>query len=383
MSLDLKQIINTSQVLVVVGSGGVGKTTSASGLALFAAREGKSVALLTIDPAKRLAQALGLQSLNNKPQSLATELTSPGNVDAMMLEPSETFDNLISQAVQTDALRKKLLANRLYQLIARTLGGMQEYMAVEKLYDLVDQKKYDLIVIDTPPSVNALVFLDAPRRMYTFFSETIVRFFIKEKEKKRKGILGKMKDKAGEIAINVLRKTLSDSFMDDLMEMATAFQSLFAAFRKRGEVVEKILRAKETNFVIVTGPDPLRVSEAEDYSHILKKLGVRPDLWIVNRVHESPEKDVRFDEAEVMAWVKEFEETAPPQMAPLEGRQLCSELNSAIELALDLKRRDDRGLLEIQKLLGKASLIKVEAFTDEVEDGQAVEQFIKALRRYD
>jgi anion-transporting ArsA/GET3 family ATPase len=108
----------------------------------------------------------------------------------MMLEPSETFDNLISQAVQTDALRKKLLANRLYQLIARTLGGMQEYMAVEKLYDLVDQKKYDLIVIDTPPSVNALVFLDAPRRMYTFFSETIVRFFVKEKEKKKKRSFG-------------------------------------------------------------------------------------------------------------------------------------------------------------------------------------------------
>jgi anion-transporting ArsA/GET3 family ATPase len=192
-----------------------------------------------------------------------------------------------------------------------------------------------------------------------------------------------MKDKAGEIAINVLRKTLSDSFMDDLMEMATAFQSLFAAFRKRGEVVEKILRAKETNFVIVTGPDPLRVSEAEDYSHILKKLGVRPDLWIVNRVHESPENDVRFDESEVMAWVKEFEETAPATTAPIEGRQLCSELNTAIELALDLKHRDDRGLSEIQNLIGKASLIKVEAFTDEVEDGQAVEQFIKALHRYD
>jgi anion-transporting ArsA/GET3 family ATPase len=380
--VDLKHLIHTSQVLVVVGSGGVGKTTSASGLALFAAREGKRVALLTIDPAKRLAQALGLESLNNTPQSLAADLTAPGDVAAMMLEPSETFDNLISQAVQTDALRERLLANRLYQLIARTLGGMQEYMAVEKLYDLVEQKKFDLIVIDTPPSVNALVFLDAPRRMYTFFSETIVRFFVKENEIKKKGLLGKMKDKAGEIAINVLRKTLSDSFMDDLMEMATAFQSLFAAFRLRGEVVEKILRAKETNFVIVTGPDPLRVSEAEDYSHILRKLGVRPDLWIVNRVHESPKEDVRFNAEEVNAWLSEFEKTAPETTAPIDGNQLCSELNTAIELALDLKHRDDRGLSEIQKLLGKASLIQVEAFTDEVEDGKAVEQFIKALKRY-
>ena len=103
--MDLKQLIHTSQVLVVVGSGGVGKTTSASGLALFAAREGKRVALLTIDPAKRLAQALGLESLNNTPQSLAPDLTAPGDVAAMMLEPSETFDNLISQAVQTGALR--------------------------------------------------------------------------------------------------------------------------------------------------------------------------------------------------------------------------------------------------------------------------------------
>ena len=381
--MELKELIQTSQVLVVVGSGGVGKTTSAAGLALFAAREGKKVALLTIDPAKRLAQALGLDHLNNMPQPLDTGLTAPGQVAAMMLEPSETFDNLISQAVQTDALREKLLANRLYQLIARTLGGMQEYMAVEKLYDLVNQQKYDLIVIDTPPSVNALVFLDAPRRMYTFFSETIVRFFVKESENKRKGLLGKMKDKAGEIAINVLRKTLSDSFMDDLMEMATAFQSLFAAFRKRGEVVERILRAKETNFVIVTGPDPLRVSEAADYSHILRKLGVRPDLWIVNRVHESPQSDVRFTPSEVTSWLEEFAGSRPDLTASIDGPQLCLELNTAIELALDLKHRDDKGLSEIQKLLGKASLIKVEAFTDEVEDGQAVEQFIKALRRYD
>ena len=206
--MTLQKIIEQSRILVVVGSGGVGKTTSASGLALYAAREGKKVALLTIDPAKRLAEALGLESLNNTPQALAERMTQPGRVEAMMLEPSETFDNLISQSVQTDALRERLLSNRLYQLIARTLGGMQEYMAVEKLYDLVNQKKYDLIVIDTPPSVNALVFLDAPRRMYTFFLKRLWKFFVKEQENKKKGFIKKIKDKAGEYS-GVLRKTLS------------------------------------------------------------------------------------------------------------------------------------------------------------------------------
>jgi len=377
--MDLHNIIHQSRILVVVGSGGVGKTTSASGLALYAAREGKKVALLTIDPAKRLAEALGLESLNNKPQELAVELTQPGKVEAMMLEPSETFDNLISQAVQTDSLRNRLLGNRLYQLIARTLGGMQEYMAVEKLYDLVEQNKYDLIVIDTPPSVNALVFLDAPRRMYTFFSEKIVKFFVKEHEKKKKGLIKKLKDKAGEIAIGVLRKTLSDSFMDDLMEMATAFQSLFGAFRKRGEVVEKLLRAQSTNFVIVTGPDPLRVDEADDYVKALRKLNVQPDLWIVNKVHETPIAKVVFDEQEIQKWLRaanSFDEDISNQKT----HTLCHELNRAAALAYDLRSRDDSGLQTIKALLGKGSLVKIEAFTEEVEDGQAVEQFIKALR---
>ena len=169
--------------------------------------------------------------------------------------------------------------------------------------------------------------------------------------------------------------------MDDLMEMATAFQSLFGAFRKRGEVVEKLLRAQSTNFVIVTGPDPLRVDEADDYVKALRKLNVQPDLWIVNKVHETPLTRVVFEEQEIHKWLSaanSLDDGIPDKKT----QTLCHELNRAAALAYDLKARDDIGLQTINALLGKGSLIKIEAFTEEVEDGQAVEQFISALREH-
>ena len=218
--------------------------------------------------------------------------------------------------------------------------------------------------------------------MYTFFSEKIVKFFVKEQENKKKGFIKKIKDKAGEITIGVLRKTLSDSFMDDLMEMATAFQSLFGAFRQRGEVVEQLLRAQDTNFVIVTGPDPLRVNEATDYIHALDKLRVNPDLWIVNRVHESPSENVVFKYDDVAGWLSSVDLDNQSQNAEKDIKTLCDDLNQAARLAFDLKQRDDRGLQTIERLLGTGALVKVEAFTEEVEDGQAVEQFIRALRAH-
>ncbi|MBL93179.1 MAG: hypothetical protein CMH56_15370 [Myxococcales bacterium] len=380
--LSVKKIISESQIVVVVGSGGVGKTTSACGLALASARTGKKVALLTIDPAKRLAQALGLDALNNQPQALHADLVGEGAVDAMMLEPAETFDNLIRSAVATEALGEKLLKNRLYQLIARTLGGMQEYMAVEKLYDLTESQRYDMIVVDTPPSVNALVFLDAPRRMYTFFSDKIVRFFVRE-EKKKSNFIKRMKDKVGDVAISVLRKTLSETFMDDLIEMATAFQSLFVTFRRRGETVERLLRARGTNFVLVTGPDPLRVQEASDYLTILRQLGVDPNLWIVNRVHCSPDKECSFEDSDVQEWIDAFSPEEEAAFADMNATSLCKEFNAAAQLATDLKQRDDLGLRQIKQLIGGTPMIRVEAFTEEVEDGQAVEQFVQALNSFD
>ena len=371
-----------TSIAVVVGSGGVGKTTSACGLALASARKGKRVALLTIDPAKRLAQALGLEALSNQPQALAQDFVGSGSVDAMMLEPSETFDQLIRSAVATEALGEKLLKNRLYQLIARTLGGMQEYMAVEKLHALVKSNNYDLIVVDTPPSVNALVFLDAPRRMYTFFSDRIVRFFVRE-ENRKKNFISRMKDKVGDVAISVLRKTLSETFMDDLIEMATAFQSLFVTFRERGESVEAMLRAKGTRFVFVTGPDPLRVKEAADYSAILKARGVTPSLWIVNRVHRSPLTTCSFNLEDVETWLGQLELASGAEEPDISASELCAELNRAAQLASDLKQRDDRGLEQIHQLVGATPLISIEAFTEEVEDGQAVEQFVRALFNFD
>jgi len=227
-----------------------------------------------------------------------------------------------------------------------------------------------------------LVFLDAPRRMYTFFSDKIVRFFVRN-ENKKTNFIKRMKDKVGDVAISVLRKTLSATFMDDLIEMATAFQSLFVTFRRRGESVERLLRAKGTNFVLVTGPDPLRVREASDYLAILRKLGIDPNLWIVNRVHCSPEKAYSFEDRDVQEWLDASDPKSENLLAEMDATNLCEEFNTAAQLATDLKQRDDLGLSQIQKLIGGTPMIQVEAFTEEVEDGQAVEQFVQALHAFD
>src|SRR5688572_29609146 len=245
----------TSKLVVAVGSGGVGKTTTAAALAIAAARRGRKCAMLTIDPARRLAQALGIEKMGNDPRPLAEELVSPGKCDAMMLEAPEALDDLVARLVPDEQRRQRLYENRLYQVIARHLGGTHEYMAVERLYALMEDKRYDLVVLDTPPTVNALDFLDAPTRIAAFFSDRITRFFIKTRDEEKRGFVQRIRDRAGEVALGVLSKALGEGFVEELVDFATAFQGLFAAFQERGLAAEKILRDPKTSFLVVSGAD--------------------------------------------------------------------------------------------------------------------------------
>lgn len=371
----LQRLLDESKVLVTVGSGGVGKTTTAAALAIAAARRGRRVAVLTIDPAKRLAQALGLPHLDNEARPLPAELVAPGAVDAMMLETSAAFDDLIARLVPDPDRQERLLQNRLYQVIARHLGGTHEYMAVERLYALTRDDRYDLVVLDTPPSVNALDFLDAPQRLIHFFSERVTRFFIKRSESDAKGLFARLRDRAGELALSILGKAFGESFMEEVQHFSTAFQGLFAAFRERGLAIDALLRSPATSFLVVSAADPVRVAEALEFSAALSRLDIEAAGFIVNRVHLPKAHDPDpIDEAALANLLR----AAAADDVP--GASACNEaLGQARRVRQSMARRDAEGLDALRRAQATERIIVVPELSREVQDRDAVEHVLEAL----
>jgi anion-transporting ArsA/GET3 family ATPase len=370
----LREILRSARVVVAVGSGGVGKTTTSAALAIAAAREGRRCAVLTIDPAKRLAQALGLERMGNDPKPLLEEIVAPGSVDAMMLETAAAFDDLISRLVPDAERRDRLLSNRLYQVIARHLGGTHEYMAVEKLYSLSQSGEYDLVVLDTPPSVNALDFIDAPKRLTHFFSDRVQRFFIR-RESVKKGFIQKLRDRAGELAVGILSKAFGESFVEEVQDFATAFQGLFGAFRERGMIVDQMLADPNTSFIVVSGADPVRVAEAVEFGKALNKLGITPAAWVANRVHIAGSDAAARLGADELRTALEHADAGDG----VDAATLGDALAEAQRIRAALARRDREGLVQMVKTSGKDRLVVVPELDTEVGDRSAVEHVLAAL----
>ncbi len=369
----VKKLLLDSKLVVCVGSGGVGKTTTAASLAIAAARSGKKAAVLTIDPARRLAQALGIDNMGNEPKALTAELTSPGSVDAMMLEAGPAMDDFVQRLVPDPERRERLFQNRLYQVIARHLGGTHEYMAIERLHALVEEGGYDVVILDTPPTVNALDFLDAPNRLAGFFSEKITRFFVKQEDDRKKGFIDRLKDRAGDLAMTVLGKALGEGFVEELSDFASAFQGLFVGIHDRAVAADRILRASNTSFVIISAADPVRTAEAEAFLQTLKRLEIHPRAIIANRVHlggEGPDSIV-----DIGAVAATMVAAGMPELTSSAFEALSSgerQLNA-------VRARDRRGLAHLERLLGKARMMVVGELDEEVKDRAAVEHFLKGL----
>ncbi|MBM4283516.1 MAG: ArsA family ATPase, partial [Deltaproteobacteria bacterium] len=366
------KLLDDSRLVVTVGSGGVGKTTTAAALAIAAARRGRKAAVLTIDPARRLAQALGVDKMGNEPRPLSAELTAPGSVDAMMLEAPEALDAFVNRIIVDEDRRQRLYQNRLYQVIARHLGGTHEYMAVERLHNLVEESGYDLVVLDTPPTVNALDFLDAPNRLSGFFSDKITRYFVKQGEERKKGFIDKLRDRAGDLALQVLGKAIGEGFVEELTDFATAFSGLFQAIHDRAVAADRILRSASTSFLIVSGADPVRTAEAEVFKATLERLGIHPRALVANRVHTAREGAVIVDEAALVAALAAAGRPADVQPA-WEAVQATERLLSAV------RARDARGLAHLQRIAGRDQLLVVSELDEEVQDRAAVEHFLGAL----
>jgi anion-transporting ArsA/GET3 family ATPase len=290
MSPAIADLAAKKEVIVCAGAGGVGKTTVAAAIGLRAAIDGKKTAVLTIDPAKRLASSLGLKDLSNEPTKVnkrkftSAGIEPKGELWAMMLDTKTTFDQVVTQYAPTPEQAERIIANRFYRNISGTLSGTQEYMAMEKLYELYGDGKYDLIVIDTPPTRNALDFLDAPRRMTDFFESKILRWFLLPYMKAGGGMMRVANVAAGTF-LRVVKRIVGAEVLEDTAEFFGNLEGMYEGFKQRARDVAALLKSNVTSFVVVTSPYEDSVTEATYFAARLDESDLPFGALVVNRVH--------------------------------------------------------------------------------------------------
>ena len=280
-ALDMAAILQdtSNRVVVCCGAGGVGKTTTAAAMALRAAEYGRTVVVLTIDPAKRLAQALGIQTLGNTPQRVPLAPEVPGELHAMMLDMRRTFDEMVIQ-YSGQGRADAILDNQFYQTVATSLAGTQEYMAMEKLGQLLAQDKWDLIVVDTPPSRNALDFLDAPKRLGSFMDSRLWRVLLAP----GRGI-GKLVTGAVGLAMRAMSTILGSQLLSDAAGFVQSLDATFGGFREKADRTYDLLKRRGTQFVVVSAAEPDALREAAFFVDRLSSERMPLAGLILNRTH--------------------------------------------------------------------------------------------------
>jgi anion-transporting ArsA/GET3 family ATPase len=283
---DLDRLLDDRETRIIVccGSGGVGKTTTAAAFGLRAAERGRDVVVLTIDPARRLAQSLGLTELDNTPRPVAgVDTTAGGRLHAMMLDMKRTFDDIVVE--HSDAGRAdQILTNPFYQSLSASFAGTQEYMAMEKLGQLHARGEWDLIVVDTPPSRSALDFLDAPNRLGSFLDGRFIKIL---SAPAKVGGLGAFKLLASGVGLvtGALGKLLGSGLLSDVQSFVNALDTMFGGFRERAEATYRLLQAKGTSFVVVAVPEADALREASFFARRLAEEKMPLAGLVLNRVH--------------------------------------------------------------------------------------------------
>jgi anion-transporting ArsA/GET3 family ATPase len=292
-AIALEAALEERRVLVACGSGGVGKTTTAAALALRAALAGRRVLVCTIDPSRRLATSLGKGQLSGRPRTIDIKALEPargGALFAMVLDVKGTFDALVLRHTPEGPERDRILKNRFYVHVSAALAGSHEYMAMEKLLELSNDERFDLVVLDTPPTRHALDFLEAPDRLLGFLDVSVLRFFLRPYFKAGR-LTMQVATRTGAMLVKLADRFLGLQFLQELSEFFLAFEGMYDGFRARAAEVQALLRAPSTGFVLVAGPQPAALEEALYFHRRLveKKLGFV--AFVVNRVHLDPARE--------------------------------------------------------------------------------------------
>jgi anion-transporting ArsA/GET3 family ATPase len=381
----LAEVLRDRRIIVCVGSGGVGKTTTAASLALAAARRGKRTLVLTIDPAKRLANSLGLAALGHDVQEVDRALvrrgaiSDRGELHAMMLDQKHAFDEVVARHAKDPAAVARILANPVYAQISGTLAGAQEYAAMAKLHDFDRTGAWDLIVVDTPPTAHALDFLDAPRKLSEAIDSPAIEWFRKLRGGSRSGwsVVGK----TGGYILKRLATFVGTRFIDDLALFFTEFNDILGGFRTRAEETFALLRQPEVGFVLVASPEPMAVREALYFHARLIEASMPFVGFVVNKV--LPSRPLAAPAA-LAADAVVAALAAVPAVAQLGSSKTTLRLAADALLAShhDLEQRAHADQLEVAALRraagSTAKVIEVPLQRDDVHD---VDRLI-ALERY-
>ncbi|MBW3669661.1 MAG: ArsA family ATPase [Actinobacteria bacterium] len=276
----LAALAGSHGVVVCCGSGGVGKTTTAAAIAVEGARRGRRACVVTIDPAKRLADALGLAELTNEPSRVEGDWPEPGELWALMLDTKSTFDGLVTRYAGSPEQARAILENRLYRNIAGALSGTQEYMAMEKLYELHADGRFDLVVVDTPPTRNALDFLDAPRRLTRFLDNRVFRLLMMPTRAYMRAV-----SVATQAFLRTISRVVGGEVVADAVAFFQAFEGMEEGFRVRARRMEELLADPDTAFVLVASPRRDAVGEALFFADKLRESSINVDALVVNRLH--------------------------------------------------------------------------------------------------
>ena len=302
----IADVVRHRSIVICCGSGGVGKTTTSAAIALQAARLGRTACVVTIDPARRLANSLGVDELSNAPTRIEGDW--PGELHALMLDPKGTFDDLITRYSDSEEQAEDIRVNRIYRNLTGTLSGTQEYMAMEKLHELVEEGGFDIVVVDTPPSRNALDFLDAPRRLTHFLENRIFQALMAPT---RVGL--RFMGVAANALLRTISKVAGADIVSDAVAFFQAFEGMEEGFRLRAARVRELLLQPGTAFVLVASPRPDSVDEAVHFAAKLAESDMSATALVVNRVQP------RFASDEQLASLVPYTELSVPRTGTAAG----------------------------------------------------------------
>jgi anion-transporting ArsA/GET3 family ATPase len=349
----LDQLAAERSIIVCTGAGGVGKTTTAAAIAMGAARLGRKACVVTIDPAKRLADALGLVSLTNQPGLVRGDWDPPGELWALMLDTKSTFDDLVARYAGTPEQANRILGNRLYRNISGALSGTQEYMAMEKLYELHEEDRFDLVVVDTPPTRNALDFLAAPRRLTRFLDNRIFRLLVMPTRAYLRAV-----SMATQAFLRTVAKVVGSEVVKDAVDFFAAFEGMEQGFRARAQRVLELLSESQTGFVLVAAPRRDAVDEALYFAHRLQASSIRVEALVVNRLHP------RFEPAPAVL-------TSPTELALAAGDPRRAPLANLVANLHDLEgiaEREERYFESLARRIAPAPVIRLPMLRGDVHD---------------
>lgn len=364
------------EVVVCCGAGGVGKTTVSAALGLTLAARGEDVVVVTIDPARRLAAALGMGELGDEPQEVSPAAisasglgTGRGRMWALQLDSKATFDRLVARHAPSEEARDRILANRIYQHMSSAVAGGQEYMAVERLHELREDGRFGRVVLDTPPAGNALDFLDAPERMTRFIEGRALRTLLGPAA--GAGRMGWRALHAGTAAaMSLLERLTGAQLLRDIVEFLRGFEGMYAGVAERAKAVDALLRSEATGFLVVSAPEPEPAREAVALARRLAEDDYRLDGVIVNRLHALPGPGIGAQ--------PELEVALAGSRSPEEAARIAALATGALEDARRIAVRD----LDLRTAIAAAAdapLAEVPAMAEEPVEVEGIARVARAL----